>query len=767
MSSKKKTPTPTIVSLDKPLELTEIKTESAMSVRDALQSFRRRVNNAKKNPEKYSLERMNELQGEMDAFLKSNKRLDHSGQKIGMNGRQLLAQLSDLETSLSEVNDVDEQRSLKAMKEDLKQQLPVVLDREVYGWLIAEVIKLKSDLVPIQENVAMVESLTKKQEQDTQLRGKIANMKGYEDINALKGDIMKQVDISGSIPKGTRELLFHPVWLSRKLEKEFTVIIDRSHDTHSKSDGCYIAGTVKDVDACVHKLETFDYFGGKKTLLLDGKTLSSVMGAGGSRAYEIEKECGVLLFSQPGSVELTLYGPEKAVAKALMKIGDVKEISTSSSIGANLTSDRVRCNSAVAKAFQSLTGQSSFIEEECGVTITVNPVSESPRESWVVVRGPNEGVANAIHSMHNSINKMGFETVEAPSATAAELLLTPGVPKKGMSEVRLLMRFNDLKKRAVITRVPDHAIQLDVVTMNPGEMDDIVKELMDILARITWETDKFELEREHSRCWNEDMQRLVGSTSGAEITLKRHDDGHFSLEIWGTEKARWAAKTLIDQVHDARIIPVPEDTIKPMLENKCQVLQSIQADATVSAYFSKFNNELFLYGLEKNKRMAVDMFNAFVKSVREALLQSTIKSIPIASDEIGRLIGPKGRVMLGIKDKAQLEEIRISEPDMKVYLTGSNSSIDFAISLIEEELSAKKDPTVVQIGLAEDEETSALLSGASGGAKIGGLLSTKTNEWVTEKKETGQQEPVAVDSQDLFPSLGAVTAKPKPKMKWK
>ena len=114
--------------------------------------------------------------------------------------------------------------------------------------------------------------------------------------------------------------------------------------------------------------------------------------------------------------------------------------------------------------------------------------------------------------------------------------------------------------------------------------------------------------------------------------------------------------------------------------------------------------------------------------------------------------------MNGIKEKADLDEIRISEAEMKVYITGSNSSIDYAVSLIEEELSARKDATVVQIGLGESSETAALLAGASETKPV------KTNEWVSQKEEKAQ-EIAPMESQELFPSLGAATSQ-KPK-RWR
>jgi rRNA processing protein Krr1/Pno1 len=754
---KVKTPPPT---LDKPLDIGEIKTENATQAREIHQSIKKRVGNMKKSVEKFTVVQVDELISEIDSLVRSKRHdWDRSG-GLKMTGRQVMAQLADLESCSAD--DAEAWKSFRDMKKELEQHVPIVLDRELFQWFLGEMSKHRSELEVLRPLVAEAQKAAQVQEQEATIRRKIAAMKGYDDMNMLSGDVIKQAEVCGSIPKATRDLLFHPVWMSRKLEKEFTCIVEKSHDVHSKNDGCYIAGTTRDVDACIKKLETVDFESGKLQMLLDGKTIGSVMGVGGANAYEIEKECNVILYAPPGSVELTIFGNEKAVKKALEKIGAVKQISSPSDVSA-ITSERVESNTAVAKAIQGLS-----IEEDCGVSITVSPSVDSVRESVITVRGTPEGVARAIHEIHASIKRINLESLAEMNKDAVDVLFSSAsFGRKGFGEIKLAVRFADLKKRASIVRVDDSEIHIASV----NDMEEIVNELYDLLTKALFTTEKVELNRDHSRCWNEQISSQVGLMAGDELTvfLRRSDESNqFWLELWGTERARSNALRLVDEVHDARIVTVPEQCVKPMLENKCQVLQSIQTDAIVTAYFSRMTMELYFYGLDQNKKEAVKLFNEFVESVHQEALQHTVKTIPIASDEIGRLIGPKGRTMNAIKEKTQLEEVRISEQEKRVYLTGSNSSIDYAISLIEEELSGRKDASVVQIGLAEDETTTALLNGVISGIKpVGGLLGSKTNEWVSNQEEKQQTEIVAVDSQEVFPSLGAPQTKTVAKPKWK
>ena len=771
--------------LDKPLDIADIKTEKANELRTLQQSFKRKVLNVKKGILKTSTDTVDNHISEIESLIKSNKYLEHSSLKLSMKGRQIMTQLADLDQSLSSKTlDRDERASFQAMKAELEQSLPAILDRELYAWFVAEMLKFKSELVQLREKAAENEHVFRKDELEQSIRSRIAQMKGYEDVNMLRGDIMKTVDVCSSIAKGVREILFHPVWLSRKLEREFTVIVEKSHDTHSKNDGCWIAGTSKDVDACVSRLESMD-ISGRRTLILDGKSIGLIMGVSGSTAYELEQEFGVVIYAPPGSVELTIFGSETSVVKILKKISSLigfdptsqqsGESFASGGGSSNIVTERIACNACVAKAIRNFIG--SELEEKFGVTISINQAVENVRESWIVVRGLNEGVSNATQELGRIIKtKFSLETVEGPSKGAVEALVgttssSCSSLKKGMSEIKLAIRFNELKKLGVFVPVPNDPNSIDVCVADPIKMDQVVGELLEILDRVLYTTEYVDLDPHHYRCWTEAVCSQVSTKAKSEaggdveIMCRRNggaEEGKFHLEIWGSRPGIEKAKKLVKDVHLPKILTVPEEAVKPMLENKCQVIQSIQEDAVVSVHFNKVESQVYLYGLNSSKKIGEEMFGKFFESVRDSLLQSTIKSIPIASDEIGRLIGPKGKTMMSIKERSDLEDIRVSD-EGKVFLTGTSANIDHAISLIEEELSSRKDATVVQIGLAEDPETAAALEAGKAGATAGGSTGRrmvgvdKTNEWLSSSEKPAAEftAPPVVASEDLFPSLGA------------
>ena len=108
----------------------------------------------------------------------------------------------------------------------------------------------------------------------------------------------------------------------------------------------------------MNRLENFDV-SGKKTLILDGKTIGTIMGIGGAGAYELEKQFGVIIHAPPGSVELTIFGSEIAVGKLIKRISEVSASAAaaagSASTGSieSIITERILTNACVARALQT------------------------------------------------------------------------------------------------------------------------------------------------------------------------------------------------------------------------------------------------------------------------------------------------------------------------------------------------------------------------------------------------------------------------------
>lgn len=724
VQTKKSPEASSLSNLDKPLDISEIKSENAVLLRSVQQSVKRKVQNVRKNSAKYGMVEIDEVISGIDVEIKKYKSLEHVGSKVGMNGRQLLAQLADLNVSVSG----DDGEVLRSMAADLQAVLPLVLDRELYHWFLSEMLRFKADLLALKEEARGAEHAFRKEKNELGIRERVAQMKGYDDISALRGDLIKSVEMGSNVDKAVRELLFHPFWFSRKFEKLFSVILEKVENTIT------ISGCARDVDACVVRLETLD-LAGNKTLFLDGRALAMILGPGGCNVGEIEAESSVLIYCPPGSVELCLFGSEAAVAKAVKKFGDIKELQSGS---AGIVSERIVCLLCEARLVPT-----DRIEEECGVTIV--------RGESLVVRGPHESVGRAVNAITAFIAQMSVQHLDIPETLIPGLnLLLGGGAASGTGQIKLLVRFADLKKRAAIVRTGDATV--DVAT-TVGE--DVVDEFLYILQQACYETKTLTLEQHHWRVWNDQMCQLVGSVCKEVFSFKRPD----LLEIWGPEIER--AQSLVKEVHCATILTVPEACIRPMLDNKCQILQSIQSEAGVACHFDRFENSLFLYGLAVGKQKGAAQFAEFIDSINQAVLQSSIKTIPIAADEIGRLIGPKGRTMNAIREKSGIEEIRISESEKCVYLVGSSLGIDHAITLIEEELGARKDSTIAQIGLAENEENTRELLAQIDGTKTQttnpGLMGNRQDQWTAAPAVQTSQTPVALDSTELFPALGMAT----------
>ena len=708
---------------DKPLDIGEIKTDFAAELRKTLQSFRQRAKNAS------TVESLGSIVSEIEVILKEKK--PSETHKFKISARQALAQLKELETAAFQ--------NIAEMRSEIEDGLARAYAREAYQWFSAEALKLKEEVATRRDTLHAVEVHEKAKAADEQIRARLALLKNC-DVRVLAGKALKSVDAT-IMANTVKESLFHPVWLSRRLEKEFGVIVDKPKSTHIRTNGCSITGVVEDVNACVTRLETLD-LSGKKALLLDARSYGQVMGQGEARALEIEKKTGAIIYGSQSGSEVTILGSEAAVAKAMGMIGDVKEVT-----GDGLISDQVRLNFFVAKSLLSDSiGKGTEIEKANNVAFSLTPADA---DAIITVRGSPEGVARAVAAIHRYEQGVACELFPVTDREACAMLFESSGGRKGLSEIRQLAKFSALRRETgvfVLREATNKVIGLVAPDGDVTKLERVVSEINDAFIKIRWMTDRVDVAKEHNRCWTEAICNLIGSRSGAELSFRRSENiaNPNQLEIWGTDEAKRKAHALVEEVYHAESVNVPDEAAKPLLEGKALVIHEIQDSAIVHLGYAKFEKKLFVYGLSDCKKKAVEQFKQFVADVIEAQSHLTIKEIELRREEIGILIGPKGKTVRRIQDQSGCDDVRVDGDALKVVLTGSATAVDSAIIIIEEELNSKKVPVVVQGSPSEMQEPVRVR-----------LLDMPKEGWVVVEPENIVLEKPQLDNVDLFPALGA------------
>ncbi|KAF4713832.1 hypothetical protein FOZ63_001695 [Perkinsus olseni] len=121
---------------------------------------------------------------------------------------------------------------------------------------------------------------------------------------------------------------------------------------------------------------------------------------------------------------------------------------------------------------------------------------------------------------------------------------------------------------------------------------------------------------------------------------------------------------------------------------------------------------------------------------------------------MGILIGPKGRNIRRITEESLCHDIRVGE-DQIVTITGLPAAVDKAVTMIEEELNARKDVITVQSPDAEKENEPAPEAKSL-------LFARREGGWGEKAPEVATEEPVDLNSTEQFPPLGAhPSGKPK------
>ena len=720
---------------DTPMDIGEIKTDFAAMLRKNLQSIRQKSKNVKSggieiftDGEK-CLNLAESLIVEIDKMLKDQKPGDF-GKGAKITAKQATAQLKELE---SEIGDA---MNLNSMRSELQGQLSKALDREAFSWFNMEAIKLKDEIISKRDILAKEINILKSSQAELGIRTKIAAIKGV-DISFVNNIPIKSEEVS-IMPQAIKEVLFHPVWLSRKFEKEWGVIIERPTGRHVKIDGCVITGLAKDVDVAISRLENFNV-SGKKVLTIDGRSIASAL----SKASDIEKKTNVVMFAPPNGGALTILGSEDSVNKAVSMLGNVKEVEASS-----LISDSLKMPFLVAKALQSeVLGEGGRIEKEFGVTISVTPADSG--HLLVFVKGAPEGVAKAINESRKFQESLFVEEIKVNDPDACALLFEGSKGAKlGFGEARVFGKFSATRREAnvFITRGSSGSGFSNKLICIAGLSSESVEKAsavtIDCLQKVKYSTERVELQREHNRCWSEKVCKVVSERSGAELYFRKAEVGNNHLEFWGSDESKRKAKALIDEVHFPLEVVVADDVIKALLESRAQALIDLQEEASVHMAIAKFDKKVFIFGTSDKKVVGKNCLNKFVNRVAETLSHLTIKEIDLRQEEVGLVIGPKGRTIKKLKDDSKCDDIRIDVK--KVVITGTAEATEAALLAIEELLASKKEAATLQGQPDEAEESGIRLLGGTGG-------------WVVEK-EPEIPKKIEIDSFEAFPALGALLA---------
>ncbi|KAF4676908.1 hypothetical protein FOL47_004387 [Perkinsus chesapeaki] len=437
--------------------------------------------------------------------------------------------------------------------------------------------------------------------------------------------------------------------------------------------------------------------------------------------------------------------------------------------GPPMVNEPVQTDCFRGRAFQSDSMGNNYakmMKTKYGVSVSVAPLSGNG--AVVNCRAPSRDQALAASKVIAKI-LAGFhvELIDTTDEVLDKLFDTTMNPDKTIEEIYMLGRVSHLKNKepgvTIARSNPENleASQIGIIVDDSArkEFPRIRDDVLDLIRKCSFTTETVKVPRAHTKTWGETTTTSVNNALNGEAMIffrrAQNKDEESYMDIWGTQEGRERAKELLKQFYAPVSVAVPEEAVQPMLQDRCKVLQDIQRDAAVSLYYSKPDGAVFVYGLKPNKDKAVADFNKFLDGLQKQLSKYTIKQIELRSDEMGILIGPKGRTIRRITEESVCHDIRVGE-DQIVTITGLPAAVDKAVTMIEEELNARKDVITVQSPDAEKENEPAH-------AETKSFLFARRDAGHSEKaSESSKEEPVDLASTEQFPPLGAHPAgKPK------
>ncbi|KAF4758037.1 hypothetical protein FOZ63_022121 [Perkinsus olseni] len=370
--------------------------------------------------------------------------------------------------------------------------------------------------------------------------------------------------------------------------------------------------------------------------------------------------------------------------------------------GPPMVNEPVQTDCFRGRAFQSDSmggNYAKMMKEKNGVTVSVAPLSGNG--ALVNCRAPSKDQAlSASKVISKILSGFHVELIDTTDEVLDKLFDTTMNPDKTIEEIYMLGRVSHLKNKELGVTIarsnPDNfeTSQIGIIVEESArkELPRIRADVLDLVRKCSFTTETVKVPRAHTKTWGETTTTSVNDALNGEAMIffrraQTKDDESF-LDLWGTPEGRERVKELLKQFYEAASVPVPEEAVQPMLQDRCKILQDIQRDAAVSLYYSKPDSAVFIYGLKNNKGKAVGDFNKFLDSLHKQLAKYTIKQIELRSDEMGILIGPKGRNIRRITEESLCHDIRVGE-DQIVTITGLPAAVDKAVTMIEEELSMR------------------------------------------------------------------------------
>eukprot|EP01066_Platyproteum_vivax_P007469 Platyproteum_vivax@DN2928_c0_g1_i1.p1 len=475
-------------------------------------------------------------------------------------------------------------------------------------------------------------SKQKNLQQQSNMMQKLIKAKKARDPNAVitaHVPFMTNVDVSADL----MSVLFYPLWLARKLERQHSVAFERKTPTSMSIK----ATTVEDLNKVSAYIQEINPNGTTSVIAkiaLEKGAARVIIGRAGSTVRKIEEMFEVVVMTESSNTNVVILGSAKNVEKAQAHIQELLEENKNSAnmetVYKPLFMARILLQNE-AKLVKVLEKASN-----CHVKVALNPDNKEagPNQSQLMLRGKPEDIETCKTSLDEVCDRYATAEVPIEASIATRLF---GLNTRSISEkpkpnedtrTALLRQLKHLRDHVVMAKLTDKM----QVAAEKDKVEEYAKTLEDII-----------------RQWKDLPEDVVETTS------------------------------------------VEECAIQTLIDRKGQKLREVEEAWSVNISLEKAKRTIKYRGKRESIEGAMKAIKAIEAEIvaKEALLVT--HEYPLEQRQVRIVIGVKGASVNNIRKESQVNAIQVvDKPTSLLRIKGQPESVQIAVKMIDEILANAK-----------------------------------------------------------------------------
>ncbi|CBZ55535.1 putative KH domain-containing protein [Neospora caninum Liverpool] len=534
--------------------------------------------------------------------------------------------------------------------------------------------------------------------------------------------------------------------LVRKLERSCGLIVDRHSGGAGRAGVVSVVGLqAPAVERCVAMLASLDEGmqpekREKHRVVVEGRTIGSVIGAGGANLRRVEEENDVVVWAE-GNEMIVMGATPAKIADGVRQLKEVVASPAASASGAGSPGGATSLTfpAPIARALAGPSFRAVLREVESELHCAIRAPKGGAEGVILVQNASPENAAAVAKRLKDEASKLVVKTISADGEKVLKLLKgnAPGfiASSREKDHVTYLRGENEL------TVVGPSAVIDEAVTA--------AEEGLLLLDRVTGQVT---IPRNLSRVVTRAKRGHIEKATGVLFRPPRNPaTGDLVLSFMGTkeqvEAAREMLNTVLKEEGFSEAMPVGKEMTAALLADRGQGVRDLEEQFGVTVSIERREHRLVVRGNEA----AVQACLAALRERQDREFadekdDSVVERVAVPKEQVAAIIGRHGARVRKIQTQSGVESIRMDGSEGVAVIRGSAEAVAKAVKLIEEAL--KEGTGAAQSGSDnEDQRTEDVEGGARGNRRgqRGGPV------------KRAPQKPLNVDASDetAFPSLDA------------